>query len=98
MEHRRFFVEGLVASGIEFPSLGGHLLVVRREESPNLDWELILQTREKIKVDQAPYNLLMSGPEGSFSGPAILVRSDDTSHVFRGAGELGGFAEEDFAG
>lgn len=98
MQHRQFFVDDLTASGIEFPALGGTLLVVRREENPNLDWELVLQTREQISVDHAPYDLLMSGPEGSFSGPAILVRSDDTSHVFRGAGDLGGFAEEDFDG
>ena len=98
MQHRRFYLEGLVASGIDFPRLGGNLLVVRREESPVLDWEVVVQTREKIAVDQAPYDLLLSGPEGTFSGPAILVRSDGTSHVFRGAGDLGGFAEDDFAG
>lgn len=98
VQHRQFYVDDLTASGIEFPPSGGTLLVVRREESPDLDWELVLQTREQIRVEQAPYDLLMSGPEGSFSGPAILVRSDDTSHVFRGAGALGGFAEQDFEG
>jgi hypothetical protein len=72
-------------------------MVVRRPESPDLDWELVLQTSEMIAVEHAPYDLFFSGPERSFSGPAILVRSDGTSHVFRGAGDLGGFAEEDFA-
>jgi hypothetical protein len=71
-------------------------MVVRRAESPDLDWELIVRTSEHCAVEQAPYDLFLSGPEGSFSGPAILVRSDGTSHVFRGAGDLGGFAEQDF--
>lgn len=96
MQHRRIFVDGLVASGRDFPSLGGNLLVVRRAESPDLDWELVIQTQELFQVEQAPYQLLMSGPEGNFTGSAILVRSDGRSHVFRGAGDLGGFAEEDF--
>ena len=96
MQHRRILLESIVASGIDFPRLGGNLLVVRREESPDLDWEVVVQTRDRIDVDQAPYNLLLSGPEGNFSGPAILVRSDGTSHVFRGAGDLGGFVDEDF--
>lgn len=96
MQHRRIFVDGLIASDRDFPSLGGNLLVVRRQESPNLDWELVIQTREQIHVEQAPYQLLMSGPEGNFTGSAILVRSDGRSHVFRGVGDLGGFADEDF--
>jgi hypothetical protein len=96
VQHRRFYVEAVTASGIEFPPLGGNLLVVRREESPTLDWELVVQTREPQQVEPAPYDLVLSGPEGNFSGPAILVRSDGTSHVFRGAGELGGFDDDDF--
>lgn len=98
MQHRRIFVDGLVASGRDFPALGGNLLVVRRPENPDLDWELVIQTQQRVTVEQAPYQLLMSGPEGHFTGSAILVRSDGRSHVFRGAGDLGGFAEEDFVG
>lgn len=97
MQHRRFFVDELTASGQVFPRLGGNLLVVRRPESPQLDWELVVRTRERHHVDQAPYDLLIAGPDRAFSGSAILVRSDGRSHVFRGAGVLGGFADEDFS-
>ncbi len=96
MQHRRFFVDAVTASGQVFPPVGGNLLVVRRPESPNLDWELVVQTRETHLMQQAPYDLLMVGPGGSFSGSAILVRSDGHAHVFRGAGDLGGFAEDQF--
>jgi hypothetical protein len=96
VKHRRFFVDEVTASGHVLPPLGGNLLVVRRAESPDLDWELVVQTRQPVRVDQAPYRLEISGPEGSFRGSAILVRSDGRSHVFRGAGDLDGFAEIDF--
>lgn len=66
-------------------------MVARRSDNPNLDWELVHQSTEIEHIDKAPYRLDMSGPEGSFSGDAVLVRSDGTSHVFRGAGDLDGF-------
>ncbi len=72
-------------------------MVVRYAENPNLDWELIVKTTVDEVVDQAPYQLLISGPEGSFTGDAVLVRSDGRAHVFRGASDLGGFDEGDFA-
>ncbi len=62
-----------------------------RDDNPALDWELVFQTKEQTEIEQSPYRLLMDGPEGELSGSAILVRSDGTSHVFRGAGDLAGF-------
>ncbi len=96
MKHRRFFVEQLAASGRDLPLVGGDLLVVRRPESPDLDWELVAKSRGREHIDLSPYDLMISGPEGTFTGPAILVRSDGVAHVFRGAGDLGGFDEADF--
>ncbi len=96
MRHRQYYVDRLELSGRDLPLVGGDLMVVSRAEQTNLDWELIVRTRESEHVDPAPYRLLISGPEGSFTGPAILVRSDGRSHVFRGAGDLGGFDELDF--
>ncbi|MEZ5226047.1 MAG: hypothetical protein R2710_05065 [Acidimicrobiales bacterium] len=97
MKHRQYYVEQLAASGRDLPLVGGDLMVVRYPENPNLDWELIVRTRANEALDQAPYRLLISGPEGSFTGDAVLVRSDGRAHVFRGAGDLGGFDEGDFA-
>ncbi len=97
MQHRQYYVEALVMSGRELPLIGGDLMVVRYPENENLDWELIVRSSGHEVIDQAPYQLLISGPEGSFTGDAVLVRSDARAHVFRGAGDLGGFDEGDFA-
>ena len=96
MQHRSYFVDEVSASGMAFPAVGGKLLVVRRPESPSLDWELVVQTKRHHRVDQAPYDLSITGPDGTFNGSAILVRSDGHSHVFRGAGDLDGFTDADF--
>lgn len=91
MQHRRFFITELTMSGRIIDGRGGDLLVARRDHEPTIDWELVFQTEERTEIEQSPYRLLMDGPEGELSGPAILVRSDGKSHVFRGAGELTGF-------
>jgi len=66
-------------------------MVAQRSNSDTIDWELVHRTSEIVTLVQAPYVLEMDGPEGALAGPAVLVRSDGRSHVFRGAGELDGF-------
>jgi len=91
MFHRRYLIQSLHTSGRSVPAVGGDLIVARSEENDNIDWELIYRSSETCRIAQAPYDLDMVGPEGRFSGPAILVRSDGRSHVFRGVGVLDGF-------
>ncbi len=91
MQHRRYFITELTVSGRIIQGRGGDLIVAQRGEDPSLDWELVFQTTEPTSIEQSPYRLLMDGPEGELAGPAILVRSDGRSHVFRGAGDLAGF-------
>lgn len=91
MQHYRFVIETLTASGRRIPSRGGDLMVAQRDNSDSLDWELVHRTSEIVTLVQAPYVLEMDGPEGALGGPAVLVRSDGRSHVFRGAGTLEGF-------
>jgi len=91
MQHYRFVIDALIASGRRLPTAGGDLMVAQRSNSGTIDWELIHKTSEIVTLVQAPYQLQMNGPEGKLSGPAVLVRSDGRSHVFRGAGELDGF-------
>ncbi len=73
------------------PSRGGDLIVAAKDQTDDLDWELIHRSSENWPLRTEPYDLDMEGPEGTFSGPAILVRSDGRSHVFRGVGHLEGF-------
>ncbi len=96
MQHRRFYVSELIISERVLASRGGDLIVVRRENSDDLDWELIHRTLERVSIEQLPYHLQIQSPEGRFAGDAVLVRSDGISHVFRGAGDLVGFTDEFF--
>jgi hypothetical protein len=91
MRHRRYYIESLRTSGLTVPARGGDLLVAAKDETEDLDWELIYRSSEHYRLRQEPYDLEMVGPEGRFLGPAILVRSDGRSHVFRGVGTLDGF-------
>ncbi|MDH3293745.1 MAG: hypothetical protein OER95_05435 [Acidimicrobiia bacterium] len=96
MRHRRYYIQSLSASGRAVPSTGGDLVVAAKELTGDIDWELIHLSSERYVIKQDPYDLEMVGPEGTFSGPAILVRSDGRSHVFRGVGKLEGFTDADF--
>ncbi len=91
MRHHRYYIDQLELSGRTLEGMGGDLIVAKFEGRDELDWELVYRSQESEQVESAPFDLVMSGPEGVLSGPAILVRSDGTSHVFRGAGDLAGF-------
>ena len=98
MRHRRYYIRTLTTSGRPVPSTGGDLIVAAKDQTVDLDWELIHRSSERLVIPQEPYDLEMSGPEGTFRGPAILVRSDGRSHVFRGVGVLEGFDPAEFNG
>lgn len=91
MRHRRFLIRSLWTSGLAVPEAGGDLVVASKDETEDIDWELIYRSSETWRLRPEPYDLEMVGPEGRFVGPAILVRSDGRSHVFRGVGTLDGF-------
>ncbi|MEZ5340201.1 MAG: hypothetical protein R2706_01780 [Acidimicrobiales bacterium] len=95
MRHRSFYVESIHLTGRPIPTRGGDLVVVRHDGG-TLDWELIVRTPERVQIDKAPYDLDIVTPDGDFAGPAIVVRTDGLSHVFRGAGDLHGFTEAHF--
>ncbi len=96
VQYRRYYVSELIVSERVLPTRGGDLVVVKRENSDDLDWELVHRTTERVTVDQLPYHLQIRGPEATFAGDAVLVRSDGISHVFRGVGELVGFSADLF--
>ena len=96
MQHRRYYISELTISGRLLDGRGGDLIVAKRDESPDIDWELVFQTRGRAEIEPSPYRILMDGPEGELAGSAVLVRSDGRSHVFRGVGDLVGFSLDDF--
>lgn len=97
MRHARFTVAQLHVDDTELPLLQADLVVVRREEAPALDWELVATSLPGPALAQAPCHLAMAVLEDGriLRGAALVVRSDEQRHVFRGAGALDGLAPTD---
>ena len=72
-------------------------VVAVRRDSGELDWELVAYGLDRAQTfEPGPYRIeadVLEGP--TVAGDAILVRSIDGSHVFRGAGELTGLPVTD---
>ncbi len=81
----------------ELPLMSADLMVVRRAESAELDWECVAITVPTTPLPLAPVHIVMddlvSGRQ--FDGNAVVVRSDEQRHVFRGGGHLLGIVESD---
>ncbi|HEY6532618.1 MAG TPA: hypothetical protein VIY72_09950 [Acidimicrobiales bacterium] len=97
VRHARFTVAHLRVDDIELPLLQADLLVVQREESTALDWELVATSLPGDSFDQAPCRLTMDVLDDGrvLRGSALVVRSDEQRHVFRGAGDLEGLRADD---
>jgi len=81
----------------ELPLMSADLVVVRREESEQLDWECVAVTVRTTPLPQSPCRLVMDDlfSDRQFHGEALVVRSDEQRHVFRGGGILGGITATD---
>jgi hypothetical protein len=92
LRHRSFSIASL-AIGLDATTLRyADLVVARSEGAADLDWELMATTLDRSPVDHGAHHLVMATAEGGLlEGDAILVRSIDGTHVFRGAGPLDGF-------
>ena len=84
-------------NGEEVPLLSADLVVVRRPETDRLDWECVAFTLLMDPFPQEPVFLeMVDGVESrTLSGDALVVRSDQNRHVFRGGGDLSGLMPED---
>lgn len=84
-------------NGEEVPLLSADLVVVRRPETDRLDWECVAFTLLMDPFPQEPVFLEMVDVVESrtLSGDALVVRSDQNRHVFRGGGDLSGLLPED---
>lgn len=87
-------------NGEEVPLLSADLVVVRRPETDRLDWECVAFTLLMDPFPQEPVFLEMVDVVESrtLSGDALVVRSDQNRHVFRGGGDLSGLMPEDDLG
>jgi hypothetical protein len=90
-------LESMTVNGQEVPLLSADLVVVRRPETDRLDWECVAFTLLMDPFPQEPVFLEMVDVVESrtLSGDALVVRSDQNRHVFRGGGDLSGLWPED---
>ena len=97
MRHARLSMAQVHVNGIELPLMRADLVVVRRDETEALDWELVATSVPTTAIAQAPCRLVMAVLEDGrlLTGDAVVVRSDEQRHVFRGAGDLEGLTTDD---
>jgi hypothetical protein len=90
-------LESMTVNGEEVPLLSADLVVVRRPETDRIDWECVAFTLLMDPFPQEPVFLEMVDVVESrtLSGDALVVRSDQNRHVFRGGGDLNGLTAED---
>ncbi len=90
-------LESMTVNGEEVPLLSADLVVVRRPETDRLDWECVAFTLLMDPFPQEPVFLEMVDVVESrtLSGDALVVRSDQNRHVFRGGGDLSGLIPAD---
>ena len=93
-------LESMTVNGEEVPLLSADRVVVRRPETDRLDWECVAFTLLMDPFPQEPVFLEMVDVVESrtLSGDALVVRSDQNRHVFRGGGDLSGLMPEDGLG
>ena len=93
-------LESMTVNGEEVPLLSADLVVVRRPETDRIDWECVAFTLLMEPFPQEPVFLAMVDVVESrtLSGDALVVRSDQNRHVFRGGGDLSGLTPEDGLG
>ncbi|MCX7621582.1 MAG: hypothetical protein N2037_12160 [Acidimicrobiales bacterium] len=72
------------------------LLVVDRDESEGLDWEVVLVPLGDHLFEPETYELSLTTLDARhLSGNAVFVRSVASTHVFRGAGTIHGLEPAD---
>ncbi len=92
MHHVRFTVATLHVERTELHLLYADLVVVRHPGAEDLDWECVAATLPGPTYAREPHQLTMVVLDDgrTLRGDAVVVRSDDQRHVFRGVGPLEG--------
>lgn len=91
MRHVRFGVAGLLVDGIELPLKAGYLLAAASDDGEHPQWECLAYGVDVSPIERGAYQLELATVDGrKLHGDAVVVRSVDGAHVFRGAGRLHG--------
>ena len=99
MRHKRIRIDHLRINGIPVDLRYGDLLVAQDDCAVDLDWEVVVSSREPLALEMSAYDVHMETFEArQLWGPGLLVRSDGRAHVFRGGGALDGFSPTELDG
>jgi hypothetical protein len=96
LRHRSFVVARMVLDGEPVSIHYGDLVVAAAEGTTSMDWELVVMATDRAPVPHGAHRLDMATAEGrELQGDAIVVRSVEGTHVFRGAGPLAGVRDDE---
>ncbi|MCU1453469.1 MAG: hypothetical protein JWN46_1615 [Acidimicrobiales bacterium] len=91
VRHARFDVASLSVEGVDLPLKAAYLLVAESDDSATPQWECLAYGVGDAPIARGTYHLVVCTPEDRrLDGDAVLVRSVEGAHVFRGAGPLAG--------
>lgn len=96
MRHRRFDIAYVRIDASEIPLRYADLLVVDRDESERLDWEVVLVPVGDHLFGPGTYAFSFTTLDARhLAGDAVFVRSVASTHVFRGSGAIRGLDPAD---
>lgn len=91
MRHLRFDIATLAVERVPVPLRLASLVVAAVELSDDLQWEVVAHGLDSKPFPQGHYLVDLTTLDGLYlRGEAVLVRSVEGAHVFRGAGPLHG--------
>ena len=91
MRSKRFDIATLDIDGTDVRIKYADVLVVRHDGRADLDWEAVVMPFDPAPLAPEAYHLAAIAMTGErLEGDAVLVRSIEGTHVFRGAGPLTG--------
>lgn len=98
MRHRRFDVAALRLDGDDVRLRYADLVVADPDGTDELQWECIAVPVTFARLSVGAYAVAVDTLEGrTLHGDAILVRSVNGTHVFRGAGPLAGLTADELS-
>lgn len=97
MHHVSFTIATLHVGPTALPLLYADLVVVRHDGNDELDWECVATSLPVPAYEREPHHLTMVVLDDgrTLRGDALVVRSDEQRHVFRGVGPLLGLRADD---
>ena len=98
MRHVRFDVATLSVEGVPVVLKAAYLLVAEQAGADELQWECLAYALETAPIGPGRYRVDIITLDGrALHGPAVLVRSVEGAHVFRGDGTLQGIGSGDLS-